>query len=275
MTVLFSKTATAPSPKPLATIRMTMINYLFITLLCFNYIVINAQKNDLKWTKPDLSGHWKLIDTKIVDEVPFLNLQASEVNPTKMVSEDSPWDHYTEYDLVFEKDFMYKVHYPLQAFESVRFFLDTGYLHTAIMNNFNAYPVLLVNDTLQFYSLVSTQPGYFKETYIRTNFNDSVLEVMKKNGVNYPELAGTWMLVREEDFDYGTHYELKFAHSIPDSIEFTREEMIDELEHKKIFMMNTDGIKRDYSFWYYKSCIYFKPGEWYKGEDPCIHFYKR
>lgn len=254
---------------------MTMINYLCITSLCFSCAQVAAQKKDLKWTKPDLKGHWKLIDTKIVDAVPFLNLQAPEADPMKMVSEDSPWDHYTKYDLVIDNDSMCKVHYPVQAFESVRFFLDTGYLHVATKNDFNIYPVQLVNDTLQFYTLVSTEPGYFKETYVRTNFNDSVLDVMKKYGVNYPELAGTWMLVREEDYDYGTHYELKFPHSIPDSIEFTLKQMIDALEHEKIFMMSTDGIKRDYSFWYRESCIYFKPGKWYKREDPWIHFYKK
>jgi hypothetical protein len=99
---------------------------------------------------------------------------------------------------------------------------------------------------------------------------------MKKYGINYPELVGIWMLVREEDYDYGTHYELRFPHSIPDSIEFTREQMIDALAYEKIFMMSTDGIKRDYSFWYHESCIYFKPGKWYKEEnDPMIHFYKK
>jgi len=250
-----------------------MINYLFITLLCLNCIVVDGQKNDLKLTKPDLKGHWKLIDTKIVDEVPFLTLRAPD--PMKMVSEDSPWDHYTKYDLVFENDSMYKVHYPIQAFETAPFFLDSGYLHVAMKNNFNTYPVRLLNDSLQFYTPVSTEPGYFKETYIRNNFNDSVLDVMKKYGVNYPELAGKWMLVREEDFDYGTHYELQFPHSIPDSIEFTREMMIDALEHEKILMMSTDGIKRDYSFSYREPYIYLIPGKWYKGEDPRIYFYKK
>jgi hypothetical protein len=262
--------------KTVSTIKMTMIKYLFIILLCLSCIPVDAQKNDLKWTKPDLKGHWKLIDTKIVDDVPFLNLHAPEVDPIKMVSEDSPWDHYTKYDLVFEHDSMYKIHYPIEAFESVRFFLDTGYLHIATKNDFNTYPAQLVNDTLLLYTPVSTDPGYFKETYVRTNFNDSILNVMKKYGVNYPALAGTWMLVREEDYEYGTHYEFRFPYAIPDSIELTREKMIDALEHERIFMMSTDGIKRDYSFWYSDSNIYFKPGKWYKEvDDPWIHFYKK
>jgi hypothetical protein len=40
--------------------------------------------------------------------------------------------------------------------------------------------------------------------------------------------------------------------------------------------MKTDGIEREYSFWYNESHIYLKPGDWYKEEeDPMIHFYKK
>jgi hypothetical protein len=257
----------------LVTIRMTLINYLCIALLCLSCIPVDAQKSDLKWTKPNLKGHWKLIDTKIVDEVPFLNLKAPELDPMIRVHEDSPWDHYTKYDLVFENDSMYKVHYPIQAFESVRFFLDAGYLHLSTKEGFNTYPTQLVNDTLLVYRLVKNDKGYFKAAYVRTNFNDSTLHVMKKYGINYPELAGTWTLIREEDYDYGTHYELVFPHKIPDSIKFSRKQMITALEHPKIYMMSTDGVKRDYTFWYNKSSIHFKPGKWYKGLDTGIHFY--
>lgn len=193
----------------------------------------------------------------------------------KMTTEDSPWDYYKKYDLVFENDSIYKVNYPIQAQPPVHYFLDTGYLHLRLNDEIKVHPVELVHDTLILYTPTRGY-GFFKETYVQTNFNDSILNVMKEYGINYPELVGTWMLVREEDYDYGTHYELRFPHSIPDSIEFTREKMIDALEHEKIFIMSTDGIKRDYSFWYSESCIYFKPGKWYKeGDDPWIHFYKK
>lgn len=262
--------------KSVDTIRINMINHFYIILLCLICIRAHAQKNDIKWTKPNLKGHWKLIDTKIVDEVPFLNLQAPEPDPMKMVYEDSPWDSYTKHDLVFENDSMYMVDYPIQAFTPAHYLLDSGYLHVGTKDEVYTYPTELVHDTLLFYRPLRSEPGYFKETYVRTIFNDSVFNILKKYGINYPELAGTWILVREEDYDYGTHYELRFPHSIPDAIKFTREKMIDALEHEKIFMMNTDGVKRDYSFWYQKSYIYFKPGKWYKGsDDPWIHFYKK
>jgi hypothetical protein len=253
-----------------------MINYLLVTLVSLSFTSVDAQKNDLKWTKPNLNGHWKLIDTKIVDEVPFLNLHAPEQDPMKRVCEDSPWDSYTAFDLVFEDDSMYEVNYPIQAFAPVHYFLDSGYLHFDPKDDIYAYPTELVNDTLVFYRPLRSDPGYFKEKYLRTNFNDSILNVLKKYGINYPALAGIWLLVREDDYDYGTHYELKFPHSIPDSIEFSREQMISALEGEKIYKMITDGVKQDYFFFYRNSHIYFKPGKWYKEEDdPTIYFYKK
>ena len=255
---------------------MNLFKYLIIILICIKCIHLNAQQNDLKWTKSNLKGHWKLIDTKIVNDIPFLKIPKLEEDPMNMVNEDSPWDHYTEYDLVFEHDTMYKIHYPIQAFEPIRFNLDSAYIHFIYADSSNdRCPIQVNKDTLYLYRPVKTESGYFKETYIQTNFNDSILYIMKKYGINYPELAGTWILVREEDYDYGTYYELKFPHKIPNSIEFSSAQMIAALEQPKIFMMKTDGIKRAYTFWYHYSTIYFKPGKWYKKKnDPMIHFNK-
>lgn len=254
---------------------MTMMNYLYFALFCFSCVSVVAQNNDFSGTQSNLNGHWKLVDTKMVDDVPFLNIPPPEEEPLRMVSEDSPWDHYTGFDLVFENDSMYKMHYPIEALASVRFFLDTGYLHISTGKKLTAYPAQLVNDTLLLYTPVSSDPGYFKETFVRTHFNDSILDVMKTYGVNYPELAGTWMLVREKDYDYGTHYELEFPHKLPDSMVFSRKQMINALKQSKTVLIRTDGVKREYTFWYQDAYIYVKPGNWYTGEDYMIHFEKR
>ena len=230
--------------------------------------------DEINWNKPDLNGHWKLHDTKIVDEVPFLNLKAPEPDPMTMVHEDSPWDSYVEYDLVFENDTMYKIEYPIESSRPTPYFLDSGYIHLGPKDSIYTYPLEIVNDTLYFYRRLWNDPGYFKETYVRTNFNDSVLNVMKKYRINYPALAGTWYLVRAMDYDYGTYYELQFPHDLPDSVEFTREQMITALDGEKIQMIKTDGKIKEYTFHYYDYHIHVKPGLWCEEEDPWIFFSK-
>jgi hypothetical protein len=252
---------------------MKIINLLLITLLCPSCHHVGGKENAPNWTKPDLVGHWRLYETKLVEEVPFLNLQAPEPNPNAPTY-DSPWDGYTAHDLVFENDSFYSVDYPMEAKASAQYSLDTGYLHFRLNDKIKAYPVEFVHDTLILYSPIPGE-GFFKETYVHTKFNDSILDVMKKYEVNYPELAGTWMLVHEEDYDHGTHFELQFPHALPDSIELTRKQMIAALDHEKILMMRTDGIKRDYSFSYWNSQMYFRPGKWYKGQEYPIYFYKK
>ncbi len=252
---------------------MNILNILLITLLCLGSGFVDDQKADAYLTEPELEGHWRLYDTKIVKEVPFLNLQAPEPD-ANAPSLDSPWDSYTEFDLVFENDAFYRVHYPIEAKAPVHYLLDGGYVHVRLNGEFEAYPVERVQDTLIVYTPIPGE-GFFKERYLPTQFNDSILSVMKKYGVNYPELAGTWMLVREEDYDHGTHFVLRFPHTLPDSIELTRKQMIAALDQKKTFMMRTDGGKREYSFRYRNSRMYFTPGKWYKGEEYPIYFYQK
>jgi hypothetical protein len=252
-----------------------MIYYFLIVLLSLSCAPRAGKGDKLQWTQPDITGHWKIYDTEIVDEVPFLHLKAPEPDPSKIAFEDSPWDSYNEFDLVFEADSMVQVNYPIQAFTPIHYSLDSGYIHLVTKDDKYAYPAEMVNDTLLFYRPLRSEPGYFREKYLRTHFNDSILKVLRMYGINYPALAGTWQLVRERDYDYGTHFELRFPHAIPDSVTFTTEQMKAALGGPKIYRMITDGVKRDYTFFYQDTHIYFTPGKWYKGEETPIYFERR
>ena len=255
--------------------KMKRYQHLALTFTLLTCNQLTAQINETKWNITEPNGHWKHVETELVHEVPFLNLHTKQ-DELKIASEASPWDYYTPYDLVFEKDTLYKLNYPEQVFESVKFFIDTGYIHFTSKDLLYSYPAEVGKDTLHFYIPLLKESVFFKETFTRSAFNDSILKVIKKYGINYPSLVGTWVLIREKDYAYGTHYELKFPHIIPDSIVLNRAQMITALDQPKVLKMKTDGIEREYSFWYNESHIYLKPGDWYKeDEDPMIHFYKK
>lgn len=254
---------------------MKRVKYLLIVVVFFNMMLLRAQQTYSLWNKPNLTGHWKLVNTDLVDEVPFLKHQKSFAESVNKVSEDSPWDHYKADDLIVEQDSLFKVDYPIQAFERTHFVLDSGYLHVWRNDYLIACPIQFANDTFICYTPVVTEPGYFKETFVRTTFNDSIVEMMRTYDVNYPELAGKWRLVREKDYDYGTHYELQFPHTIPSAIKLTRKQLTAALGNKKVYNMRTDGQMREYTFLYDDGYIYFVPGAWFKGDDdPMIHFEK-
>ena len=252
-----------------------MFKVVFVVFISLGCSRLLAQTSDVSVKATELFGHWKLVETKIVDEVEFLNLPKREISHEIRVAEDSPWDSYQRFDLVFEKDSMFRLQYPIQSFASARFFLDSSYLHYSTNEESGKCPARLLNDTLFLYRSLPYDEGYFKEAFVRTSFNDSVLQVMKTYGINYPELAGTWELVREEDYDYGTHYELKFPYSLPDSINLSRKQMLAALQGDRTILISTNGKPRAYTFWFANSCMYLKPGDWYHGDDPMIHFSRR
>ncbi len=225
-----------------------------------------------KFIKPNLEGHWKLVRTNIVDTVPFIDyyIDKDKVWP---ISEGLPFEFVNVPDLVFNKDSVFRIDYPMELFDAGDFSLDTHYLRYTSKYGTNLMPISVEGDTMNLY--LESEGVFLKETYLKTNFNDSIVSILTRDTLNYPLLEGTWILKRDYWYDYGTHYWLEFPYTIPDSIELTREEILETLHHDKSIKMKTNGKNRKYFLGYYNSYLQLKPGNWYKGDDPHIHFERR
>ncbi|MBX7094485.1 MAG: hypothetical protein K1X56_07185 [Flavobacteriales bacterium] len=232
-----------------------------------------SASNDLRgnWAVPQVEGHWKLVASTIVKDVPFIKPDLKKQNDL-IAREEGPFEYYRQGDLVFEKDSLFQIDYPMEIITRSKFNIDTGYIVTQFGDYTSACPMEQRNDTLYRYVPGTYGPEYLKEAYIKTEFSDSTLSFLKKYRVNYPELAGKWYLQREYDYDYGTHYELKFPYTLPDSIEITKAQFVTALSQKNVYWIKTSGKKRDYYFWYDHPYLHVTPGSWYKGDDPWIHF---
>lgn len=101
-----------------------------------------------------------------------------------------------------------------------------------------------------------------------------MLNILKLYNTNFPLLAGTWKLIREEDSGDGGYYDLDFPFDIPDTIVLTREELESTLYTDRSYRMLTSGKKQKYFMKYYNSVLWLIPGDWYKEIDPSIHFVK-
>ena len=253
-----------------------MIPFLFLFFIAcsdksYNEQVAELNKSDLK--KSALEGHWKFVTAVEVKELPFLSQYNTAQTPTRVQDPEAPITEALfkrpDLHLIFENDTMYEVQYPTSLDRQHPYSVNSGYVHWGVEH----YPIQLVNDTLFLYK--SFDGAYLKEVYVKTSLDDSLVDLLKKHGANYPELAGTWMLIRESGGDGEGTYLLEFPYEIPDSIEISREDFISAVENNKVYMMSTDGKKRDYTFSYEWGYLRFTPGKWYKGEDPWIHFTRK
>ncbi len=257
-----------------------MLRYLMLTLLLYactdQESIVNRSGNvsNSFWTKPQLEGHWKQVGTTTVKNIPFVDIYYNP-NAPEMAMEAGPFEYYRSSDLVFDNDSMYSIDYPMELLSRSGYAVDTGYIHSTGKNSHGFCPVKLVNDTLFVYVAGAYGSEYLKEAYIKTTFNDSIIDFLKQHRVNYPELAGWWTLQRDYWFDYGTHYWLEFPYEVPDSIEISREQFINALEKGKTYTILTGGQQRDYTFWYRWPYLHFTPGKWYEGEDPWMHFERK
>jgi len=220
--------------------------------------------------KIDVEGDWKFVHAEKVENTSFLN---QFPNPQPVVDEipllQPP---YKGADFRFEKDSMYELNYPISMNDRLKFSIDSGYLVTYRGHHIiHRYPIEKKNDTLCIYKFHDGQT-YIKESYVKTTLNDSMMNILITQGVNYAELAGTWSLIREDGIDDGSMYILKFPFKIPDSLTISREEFIQATKNNLIYYMSTNGKKRDYLLSYQWGYLQLTPGKWYKGEDPWIHF---
>ena len=87
---------------------------------------------------------------------------------------------------------------------------------------------------------------FLEETYVKATFDESVLNILKRYTTNFPLLAGTWVLIREEGVEYGGYYELDFPYDIPDTLVMTKEELESTLYTDRSYNMLTSGEKQKY-----------------------------
>lgn len=245
---------------------------LIVMLSCSNSGMIDFSKENRTDSQAlDIEGNWKFVSAEIVENSP-LPIQYPQPIVDEVALVRLP---YIGLDLRFEKDSMYELDYPISINERKKYSIDSGYLFTYFERQFTRkYPIEKKNDTLWVYKLYDGEK-YIKESYVKISLNDSILNILLAYGVNYPELAGTWFLIREHSIGDGSEYILNFPFKIPDSLIISREELIQATQNKMLYKMPTNGKNRDYVLSYHWGSLELTPSKWYKRDDPWIHFSKK
>ena len=252
------------------------IIYLFILIISFSNCngqdnsstTEVVQENDAKkiLTPYNIEGEWKFIHAQIVDSVPFITSYIPE-DYIAPAYESGPFEYYDISDIIFTKDSAYFLKFPIETLGSSAYSQDSNYIS---LNGY-ALAIKLIGDTLFLYA-DSHEGIYLEETFIKTTFDKDTLSQIKKDKFNYDLLAGKWFLQRDYSYDYGTTYILHYDYTLQDSILITMDDFIIEKDNRRSVMIKTSGKKRKYYVDFNNPDLVLRPAEWFKGEDPYIHY---
>jgi len=238
-------------------------------------------------SKVDLKGHWTLIKTEIIQEKQSIERFVENTkqyigkeqtppvykNNNGVLTPHSRVIYLSEVlkDLVFSEDSIFGMNYPLEFLQRISYSIEGDLLQIGNEPIKKSISLSASQDTL-FFSYLDHFGLYIEETYVKTSFDESVLNMLKLYKTNFPLLAGTWKLVREEDSGDGGYYELDFPYEIPDTIVMTKEELESTLYTDRSYNMLTGEKKQKYFLNYSNSKLWLTPGDWYKDSNPSIRF---
>lgn len=252
--------------------------------------------DEKNYTANDIEGNWTLINTEIIEEKQSIT-QYNETAEPEIIREWSPpvyvdgdgilRPHSEKYylssiypDMDIREDSIYKFNYPIELVQRNAYVIDSSLLKIGDNPKGKIINLSSNKDTLKI-SYLDIYGLYLEETYQKTTYNDSILDILKLYKTNFPLLAGTWKLIREEDVGWGQTYRLIFPYEIPDSIVLTEEELITSLFSDRSCQMMTDDKKRKYFLAYDGAELQLIPDDWYdpytwylygEGDNPYIHF---
>ncbi len=235
----------------------------------------------------DIKGHWTLIKIDVIEEKQSIEKFVEFIKPyigreaippvykdnDGLIKPHSEVTYFSEVmkDLVFSGDSILGLDYPLELLQRNSYFIEADLLQIGDETIKKSIELTQDKDTVYF-SYLDHYGLFIEETYAKTSYDESVLNILKLYKTNFPHLAGTWKLIREEGLEYGAYYELDFPYEILDTIVLTREELESTLYTDRSYNMLTSGKKQKYFLKYYDSELRLIPDDWYKEIDPNIHF---
>lgn len=228
----------------------------------------------------DLLGDWSLVSVEFVADKQSLdkyreseaqNFDQEWLAPVYVDENDilrpSDPDRYlsaSNRDLHISADSMFWFDYPLQLQMSTAFSLEGKRLK--FKNEVREISLSEDKQTLTI-SYLDYYGLYLVETWKKTQFKQDVLAVLKRYKTNFPELAGTWMLIRESSDEYGNEYRLDFPYTIADTLVLSREELVSALHTDRSVQVLTNGRKYKYFLRYEDDELHLVPDSWYDHES--------
>lgn len=127
---------------------------------------------------------------------------------------------------------------------------------------------------------------YLEEAYVNDQFDSTVVSLLKHYRHNLPEASGTYAIVHYhfESVDYDSPFEHyhSFPHDIPETLELSKDYLMEILKNDNHFELMTDGEMKGYDLsWGWGHDLWVKPDNWlyapdsgwYQGPDTSMHIW--
>lgn len=273
---------------PLFYIEMIILLVFFLSACKTEEVVKEPEES---YTLEEIMGDWKMIrkdyNTRKQSLERFREAEANGLNSEhqRLIWEDSshiihPYmeDEYLSCEnkyIRIEKDNIFWLNYPFEMEGKSGYSFDSNYVQLKGERDKRKIRMSADRNILHI-SYLDLFGLYLTESYNKVAFEDSVVTLLKEKELNYPLLAGSWELIREDSYA-GEPYELDFPYPIPDTLILTHDQLVQAMRANGSIVLPGDPAQRKYTIEYHKDYFGFYylwliPGPWYKDHDPGIHF---
>lgn len=273
------------------------INILFFYSIVISLLGCSSQGKDPIETEElsfaEIEGQWTLIRVDTIVEKQSIEL--NEAYNSYAVEQYRPWvelrdgvikcldctgDGFTTISLEFSEDTLYNYTFPKRLESKYSVDLSDNILQ---FNNEYGYGIWFSSagpievskkqDTL-YISHLEESGLYVKEVYASDQFDDSLVNMLKKYGENLGEAAGSYSLSRYfvssgEDGSYFEHFH-SFPYDIPENLVFSSDSLLEIMKNNYEIQILTNGQFKSYKLsWnsWSENEIWLTAEDWFNGVD--------
>jgi hypothetical protein len=236
---------------------------------------VNPHPRAHAYLKSEIQGDWQLVNKIFVPEKQSMKKYDEAVEKGWNDEYDPVADTVRgtiipvrEFDLLqtegkflhIVNDSIFWLNYPHVIHKEGRFRLRSNMI-TSVRDTYRMHVEIKDKNTLKI-SYLNYFGLYLEETYKKVDFDDSLIQLLKTYKLNYPELTGSWSLIRESNRN-GENYFLDFPHEVADSIVLSRPQLIKAMRSDRGIYFLTDGAYRKYFLSYEDGILALTPDSWF------------
>jgi hypothetical protein len=271
-------------------LRVVLLLLPIILLLnCGGDVKVSIEEREIRFE--DINGQWTLIRIDTItskqslevnknDNSMMVEYETSEIKPVNGILKCVHLcpTSYPKKEIEFANDSVFEYVFPTHIRSSNELKIVDNKVDLKGINSIwykaewdTNLELKLEKDTLMIEYLEQTGL-YLSEVYTRNSFDKDLVGLLRAYRHNLPIAHGKYALVHYEfksvDYDSPFEHYHSFPHTVPETLEFSKADLLQILKDEYEFEMLTDGVLKPYDLsWSWGNRFWVSPKEWYEGPD--------